>query len=296
MLIERDRKNKMIKVSQPGYILDLIDQFNVDTSYSPLTPMVDTPRPLISDTNPELNKLDQQLYQSKIGSCLWLANATRPDTLFAVNMLSRYTHAPTLFDMKAIDRVLQYIAGTPDHGLVFFSDEGVVLYCTVDASYGNHADRKSHSGCTLHIGRNSSAFLSRSKKQSITADSSTVAELIATHLASKEIMWARSLLAEMGYLQVSPTILQEDNMSTIHIINNDCNGQKTKHVDIRYNLVREQVQMNHIKMEHLPTKEMTSDILTKALAPTPFLYLRKKLLGMYSTLYTPNIISLFLTN
>jgi len=54
--------------------------------------------------------------------------------------------------------------------------------------------------------------------------------------------------------------------------------------------------MNHIKMEHLPTKEMTSDILTKALAPTPFLYLRKKLLGMYSKVYTPNIINLFLTN
>ena len=123
-----------------------------------------------------------------------------------------------------------------------------------------------------------------------------VAELIATHLASKEIMWARSLLGEMGYLQINPTILQEDNMSTIHIINNDCNGQKTKHVDIRYNLVREQVQLNHIKMEHLSTKEMTADILTKALAPTPFLYLRKKLLGMYSTLYTPNIINLFLTN
>ena len=41
-------------------------------------------------------------------------------------------------------------------------------------------------------------------------------------------MWARSLLAEMGYLQINPTILQEDNMSTIHIINNDCNGQKYK--------------------------------------------------------------------
>ena len=49
-------------------------------------------------------------------------------------------------------------------------------------------------------------------------------------------------------------------------------------------------------MEHLPTKEMTSDILTKALAPTPFLYLRKKLLGTYSKRYTPNILNLFLTN
>jgi hypothetical protein len=296
MLIWRDRPNRIIKVSQPGYVMDLIETFNIDTTYSPLTPMLDNPRPITSDTNPLLNETEKQLYQSKIGSCLWLVNATRPDALFAVNMLSRYTHSPTLFDMKAIDRVLQYIASTPDYGLVFSSTEGVVLYATVDASYGNHEDRKSHSACTLHIGRNSSAFMSRSKKQSITADSSCVAELIATHLASKEIMWARSLLAEMGFLQINPTILQEDNKSTIYIINNDCNSQKTKHVDIRYNLVREQVQNKQIIMEYLPTKEMTSDILTKALAPTPFLYLRKKLLGMYSKLHISHILNLFLTN
>ena len=77
-------------------------------------------------------------------------------------------------------------------------------------------------------------------------------------------MWARSLLAEMGYPQINPTILFEDNMSTIHIINNDCNSQKTKNIDIRYNLVREQVQKHQVTMQHLGTKDMTSDTLTKA--------------------------------
>ena len=90
--------------------------------------------------------------------------------------------------MKYVDRVLQYIASTPHHGLVFYSKEGVVLYATVVASYSNHEDRKSHSGCTLYIGLISGAFLSRSKKQTVTADCSTVAEVIAAHLATKEII------------------------------------------------------------------------------------------------------------
>jgi hypothetical protein len=106
-------------------------------------------------------------------------------------------------------------------------------------------------------------------------------------------MWARSILAEMGYPQLNPTILQEDNKSTIHIINNDCNTQKTKHIDIRYNLVREQVTKNQLEMIHLATKEMTSDILTKALAPTPYLHLRRKLLGMYTFLKLSDIGNLF---
>ena len=193
--------------------------------------------------------------------------------------------------MHAMDRVLEYLASTPDLGLTFSSKEGVVLYATVDSSYGNHEDRKSHSGCTLHIGKNSGSFLTRSKKQTITADSSTVAEFIAAHLATKEIMWARALLAELGYPQLNPTILYEDNMSTIAMINNDSNSQKTKHVAIKYNLIREQVQLNNIKLNHLCTKDMISDILTNPLPPTPFLHLRHKLLGMYT--HITNIFSLF---
>ncbi len=59
-----------------------------------------------------------------------------------------------------------------------------------------------------------------------------------------------------------------------------CNSQKTKHIDIRYNLKREQVKNKVITMEHLQTKDMTSDILTKPLAGTSFLHLRLLLLGI----------------
>jgi hypothetical protein len=177
------------------------------------------------------------------------------------------------------------LAGTPSLGITFHSGEGVILYATVDASYGNHVDRKSHTGCTLHIGRNSGSFLTRSKKQTVTADSSTIAELIAAFTATKEIMWARSLLTEIGYPQLAPTIVYEDNMSTIAMVNNDGNSQKTKHIDIRYNLTREQVKNKVIAMEHLNTENMTSDILTKPLAGTPFLHLRPLLLGLAKYFY-----------
>jgi hypothetical protein len=64
------------------------------------------------------------------------------------------------------------------------------------------------------------------------------------------------------------------------MVNNDGNSQKTEHIDIRYNLTREQVKNKVISMEHLQTKDMTSDILTKPLTGTPFLHLRPLLLGI----------------
>ena len=65
------------------------------------------------------------------------------------------------------------------------------------------------------------------------------------------------MLAEMGYTQINPTIIQEDNKSTIHIINNDCNTQKTKRIGIRYNLVREQVQKDNLAVINLSIKDTT---------------------------------------
>ena len=40
-------------------------------------------------------------------------------------------------------------------------------------------------------------------------------------------MWVRVQLSELGYPQLEQTVLGEDSMSTIAMINNDCNGWKT---------------------------------------------------------------------
>ena len=154
-----------------------------------------------------------------------------------------------------------------------------MLYATVDASYACHKDLKSHTGFTLHIGRKSASILTLTKKQTITADSSTVAEYIGTHMAAKQIMWARNFLSELGYEQLAPTVLQEDNKSTIYLIENEGNGFKTKHIELKFNFIREQAQRGFIVMEHLRTWDMIADMLTKALASGPFIHLRCKLLG-----------------
>ena len=67
------------------------------------------------------------------------------------------------------------------------------------------------------------------------------------------------------------------------MFNNDSNEQKTKSIAINFNLIREQVQNLDIRLKHLPTNDMTSDRLTKALDPKTFAHLCAKLLGMLGT-------------
>ncbi len=56
----------------------------------PITPVSNATRDLPSHTNKLLDKKGIEDYQSKIGFLLYLANHTRPDILYAVNMHSRY--------------------------------------------------------------------------------------------------------------------------------------------------------------------------------------------------------------
>ena len=67
---------------------------------------------------------------------------------------------------------------------------------------------------------------------------STDAEYLALFEASKTIMWLRQFLEELGYPPLTPTIVHEDNKSTITIISNGNNNDRTKHMDIRYHYVR----------------------------------------------------------
>jgi len=286
--ILRNRKLKQIFINQPGYVDDLISNYKLSESYEsyPSTPMR-TDYGVRVDSNVSLNeKLDTLLqadqireFQSRVGACSYLAIQSRPDILYAVNTLSRKTKSPNLEDWEAINRLLYYIVGTRDLGLLLHSGEGITLYATVDASYAVHSDMKSHTGCTLHIGRHSGSFRSLTKKQSVMADSSTIAEYIGAHLASKEIMWTRNFLQELGFKQKEPTTLYVDNQSTIKLIGKPGNGNKTKHIELRFNFIREQVAKGNVKIEYLPTTEMISDILTKPLGTSAFVYLRSLLLG-----------------
>ena len=125
-------------------------------------------------------------------------------------------------------------------------------------------------GISLHLGRHSGAFLLLSKKQTITADSSTVTEFVATHSAFQKILWAQNLLRELRFLSSIPTILYQDNQSTIRLILHKGNSGRIKDIVSRYNMIRECVKNYNINIKYIPTNHMIADTLTKPLGATLF--------------------------
>jgi hypothetical protein len=100
--------------------------------------------------------------------------------------------------------------------------------------------------------------------------------------AAKEIIWLQDILTELSILEEEACTLYQDNQGAIFIENNNAISQRTKHIDIRYYYIREQILMNKIEIKYCPTEQMTADILTKPLALKMFASHRNQIMN-YST-------------
>ena len=112
--------------------------------------------------------------------------------------------------------------------------------------------------------------------------SSTEAENGAAVEATKDIMWFRLLLEEIGFPQPAPTIMFADNASMI-VLAQDFSGnfKRVKHYAVRINFMIEQVHLKVIEMVHKETELNTADVLTKPLGPTLFVFHAMHLLGYF---------------
>ena len=127
-------------------------------------------------------------YAKVIGSLMYAALQTQPDIAFAVQHLSQYTSNPAQEHWTAVKRVLRYLKGTRDGGIVYKRAETaprIKIYA--DADFANRADTKYISGYACVM--NSACLTWSSKKQSMVALSTTKAEYITLTHAAKQLTW-----------------------------------------------------------------------------------------------------------
>lgn len=229
--------------------------------------------------------IDSQSYLRLLGRLMYIVR-TRPDIAYAISRLSTRSQRPTEKDFASLIRVLVYLNHTINLGLRFHKsshDSSVPrrLFCFVDAAYATHMDSKSHSGYSFGMDNEAGMFFSRSTKQTGVTLSSTEAENWAAVEATKEIIWFRDLLAELGFPQTEPTTIYADNTSMITLAQSfSGNHSKVKHFMLRINFLIDKVRQGVIQFVHVDTSKNVADILTKPLGPADFERLRPLLLGM----------------
>jgi hypothetical protein len=260
----------LIKIAQKIYIKSILEREGLSEINSIATPL----DPNIKlEPNPDRNEGNRSnSFARLLGELQFLANCTRPDIAFAVNRLASYTANPSLQHFAAVKHILQYLAGTKDHGITYSkSDDRDTtddnsLYGFADAAFANHDDLKSTSGYVYLA--SGGAITWKSKKQTTIALSSTEAEYVALSEAAREACWLRNLYKELVYSQKFPITIRGDNDGSIAMARNQQFHSRSKHIAIRWHWVRDLIEQGLVKIETCRDPQQTADVLTKAL-PRP---------------------------
>ena len=233
-------------------------------------------------TNPEDPKLlrdeREKIFVHLVMHGLYLSQQGRPDIRTATVFLCSRLNNPDEDDYKKLTWLVCYLRGTKDLILTLRANNDGIVRWWIDASYAVHDDMKGHTRATLSLGKG--GIYSGSWKQRLVARSSMESELVGVYDVLPQVLWTKQFLEEQGWSD-SATVVYQDNTSSILLEKNGRSSSTkcTKHMNIRYFYVTEQIKKKAIHVTHCPTKEMIGDFFTKPLQGSLFIKMRNYVLG-----------------
>ncbi|RVW19132.1 Copia protein [Vitis vinifera] len=270
-----------VLVHQSTYIKKVLKRFYMDKAHPLSSPMVVRSLDVKKDPFRPCEKDEELLgpevpYLSAIGALMYLANCTRPDIAFSVNLLARYSSAPTRRHWNGIKHILRYLRGTTDMGLFYSRESKQQLLGYADAGYLSDPHKgRSQTGYVFNC--NGTAISWRSVKQTMVATSSNHSEILAIHEASRECIWLRSMIQHirescgLSSIKGGPTTLFEDNAACIaQITGGYIKGDRTKHISPKFFYTHELQKSGEIDVQQIRSSDNLADLFTKSLPTSTF--------------------------
>nr|KAJ0224458.1 hypothetical protein LSAT_V11C100013840 [Lactuca sativa] len=286
--IEVVHHQQNIVLSQRKYILEILQRSGLSDCKPACSPISSSQSMTTDDSSP---LLDPTTYRQTVGA-LQYVTLSRPDIAFAVNRVCQFMHAPTENHWSAVKRILRYLKGTTDLGLLIRHQSSSSLQAFTDAHWqdlasspvqaysdsdwvGCPVDRRSTGGFAIYLGSNLVSWTVR--KQKTVSRSSTESEYKALVDTAAELIWLKAFLRELGISVTSPPILWCDNLRATYLSANPVFHARTKHVEVDFHFVREQVARGQLNVQFISTSDQIADVFTKPLSSQRFQFLRSKL-------------------
>jgi hypothetical protein len=218
-------EGKLVLITQRGHIDKLLKMIPVSkVSGTPAARDLHT----INEDSELLNESKRKLFHSAVYLAQFIAIRTRPDCLLTVNFLSTRCTKATQDDWKKLLRLIQYLKGTKEMGLkLSLSQDGkVILSSYIYAALG---------------------------AQKLNAKSAHETEIITLSDYINKIVWCRLMIAEQGF-DIGPVVIHQDNEGVLEVCKRGQNGNsRTKHIALRYNLVRDLIERGQVVLKYYPT-------------------------------------------
>ncbi|GKA33585.1 hypothetical protein Tco_0720014 [Tanacetum coccineum] len=177
-------------------------------------------------------------YRNMVGALIYLITS-RPDIVHATCYCARYQARPTEKHLREVKRIFQYLKNTINMGLWYPKDTDFNLTAFSDSDHADCLDtRKSTSGGIQFLGG--------------------VSQLVVKEAGMHFNIFNRS----RGVMSISCNLVQHSH---------------TKHIDVRYHFIKEQVKKGIVELLFVRTEYQLADLFTKALPEYRFKYLFRRL-------------------
>lgn len=291
--IIRNRSNRSIAITQKSFINKVLNKYNKTLNKEKSIPL-----PIGIKLNKNLEDLNNNTiikdYQKQIGSLIYLTIFTRPDLVYSVNYLARFMTNPSLEHYKYLNYIFSYLNKTKDLSLDLtlypynqnqskyntsnLTINSINLLGISDSDWGGDLDSRKSTTGNIFILRNikdnnakNIAISWQSKLQKTVAISSAEAEYMALKEATKESLYLQNFIKELFSYKIfnsynifnKVNIIKTDSLSAIELAKNPIYHARTKHVDITYHFVRENLLSNKIELVYENTSTILADNLTK---------------------------------
>ena len=250
-------------ISQQAYIQELLRSYELQDVHPTHLP---APREWVeaAESQDELEEFEEQdlrRAQRHVGEALWLATRTRPDIMFLVNHMSSLVSRRPLYVHRLALRLLAYLSGTADMKLQLggrgTDDKEVKVY--TDASYAPFGKR-SFGAAVVTVENSTVAW--KAARQSFITLSVMEAELYAATQGCLLLDAIHALIEEILPGEFDK-ILAIDNTSAEAMLAGGPGSQRTRHLKIRANYIREAVQEGRMRVTHVAGQDQLADLATK---------------------------------
>ena len=276
--IEFNVENDTITMSQSKYVEQLLQTFGMKDCKPRYTPCEINSNKINRDLNP-LDIDGIKVYRQIVGGIIYLMSCTRPDLSFVVTMLSQFMSNPTSGHMIMAKHVLRYIKCTMHFKLIFKkSDIPINIDGFCDADWAASQDRKSITGYCFQLSTQGPLISWKSRKQPTVALSTCEAEYMSLVSGIQEGKYLSSLIAEITG-SVITFMLYCDNQGSIALAKNPIKHQRTKHIDIKYHFIRDEISKGIVEISYIPSECNVADVFTKPVSSIRMNKFRNQLMG-----------------
>lgn len=189
--------------------------------------------------------------------------------------MSQYSANPSKEHLDKALYICRYLIGSRNYALVYNGNTMKGLEAYTDSDWaGDPDDRRSITGYFFNLANGIISWQSRAQKT--IALSSTQAEYMALSDCSRQAVWIRNLLMEIAK-PVSAIPIYGDNQGSLFLAGNEAQEKRSKHIDIRFHFIREQVQSGTVKLFFVEGSKNPADMFTKNLGHIKFYTFRRHL-------------------